>query len=120
MTGGSIKRSRSHLGLLAELRRRARNVVGPAIGLCAIAYFAYHVFHGDRGLVAWRSLEQRIAVASQEAEALRQERQQLEHRVGLLHPDRLDPDMLDESARRMLNYGLADDIVIFDTPPNQR
>jgi cell division protein FtsB len=34
----------------------------------------------------------------------RAERVELERKVSLLRPDNLDPDMLDERARAMLNY----------------
>ena len=44
-------------------------------------------------------------------------RRTLERRVRLLNPAGLDPDMLDERARLMLNFGLADEIVIFAHPP---
>lgn len=100
------------MGILAELRIRARQVVGPVIGVCVVGYFAYHAVHGGRGFLAWRVLEQRVEVLRAEAEAVRADRRTLEHRVRLLHPGSLDPDMLDEAARRMLNYGHADDLVI--------
>ena len=54
------------MGLIAEFRARARHVVGPAIGVCVVSYFAYHVIHGDRGLSAWRALEQQVASARTE------------------------------------------------------
>ncbi len=38
----------------------------------------------------------------------------MENRVRLLEPGSLDPDMLEERARLMLNYGHADDIVILE------
>ena len=41
-------------------------------------------------------------------------RQAIEHRVRLLHPMSIDPDMLDERARLMLNYARPDDIVILE------
>ncbi|MGF1640140.1 MAG: septum formation initiator family protein [Rhodospirillales bacterium] len=101
------------MGLIAEFRARARHVVGPAIGVCAVSYFAYHVIHGDRGLIAWRSLEQQVAAAESELARVQAEREVLEHRVHLLHPDGLDLDMLDEWSRRLLNYGDPDELVIF-------
>ena len=101
------------MGLIAEFRARARNVVGPAIGLCVVGYFAYHVVHGDRGLIAWRALEQRVASARTELARVRSERNALEHRVLLLNPGSLERDMLDEWSRRILNYGHPNEIVIF-------
>lgn len=108
------------MGLLSELRVRGRHVIGPAVGICAIGYFAYHVVNGDRGLIAWRSLEQRVEVARTQLAEIKAEREILEQRVRLLHPESLDPDMLDEWARRVLNYGLPDETVIFTPPSEQR
>ena len=54
------------------------------------------------------------AAAKQALETSRAERQSMERRVSLLEPGSLDPDMLEERARLMLNYGHVDDIVILD------
>jgi len=100
------------LGLITEIRARARFVVGPVLGICAVGYFAYHVVHGDRGLIAWWSIKQRVVAANEAATQTRDERLGLEKRVRLLNPGSLDPDMLEERAMLMLNYGYKDDIVI--------
>ena len=104
------------MGLIVELRSRARHVVGPVLGICVSVYFAYHVVQGDRGLIAWWTLKQRVASAQQTLNEITARRKTLEHRVDLLHPDSLDPDMLDERARVMLNYGQPGDIIIFPKP----
>ena len=99
--------------IIAEFRARARHVVGPAISICLASYFVYHVIHGDRGLIAWRGFEQRVASAYIELCEIRDERRTLENRVGLLRPESLDPDMLDEWSRRILNFGHRDETVVF-------
>ncbi|WP_316976394.1 FtsB family cell division protein [Shumkonia mesophila] len=101
------------MGLIVEIRSRARHVVGPILGICAVAYFAYHAVQGDRGLLAWIALKQRVATAQADLDQIAAQRKILEHRVSLLYPENLDPDLLDERARLMLNYGHATDIVIF-------
>ncbi|MCB2101723.1 MAG: septum formation initiator family protein [Rhodobacterales bacterium] len=100
------------MNVLSELQRRARHVVGPAIGICAAAYFAYHGVNGDRGLVALTQVSQKVEAARRERDDLRRRREALEARVGRLSPRGLDLDLLDERARIMLNYGHPDDIVI--------
>lgn len=100
------------MNILGELRRRARFVVGPVLGICAVSYFTYHAIHGDRGFIAWRHLKQKVITARAANAVLIAERQHLEHRVKLLHPTSLDPDMLEERARVMANYGYADEIVV--------
>ena len=106
------------MGLFTEVRARARHVVGPVLGICAVAYFAYHAIHGDRGLIARRDLNQKVEIARGVLAGIEARRRALAHRVELLSPGSLDPDMLEERARLMLNYGFADDTVILtDEPP---
>ena len=57
-------------------------------------------------------MSQRVEVARLQYEEIKARRMELEHRVRLLHPNSLDPDMLDERARLMLNYGHEDDVVV--------
>jgi len=100
------------MGLFSELRLRARHIVGPVLGICAIGYFAFHAIRGDRGILALRQYSQRVELARLEYSKIKSQRLELEHRVQLLHPNNLDPDMLDERARIMLNYGLDDEIIV--------
>lgn len=100
--------------MLQELSRRLRHIIGPLIGVAAVAYFAYHTVEGDRGVLAWIRLKNEILEAELQLAKVTTERQALEHRVLLLRPDHLDPDMLEERARAMLNMGREDEVVIFD------
>jgi len=97
---------------IAEFRSRARHVVGPVIGICAVGYFAYHGINGDRGLIALWQVSKQVEEARVELAEVRGQRQQLASRVRLLHPNSLDLDMLEERARIVLNYGRADELVI--------
>lgn len=98
--------------LVSEIRRRARSLVGPFLGACAVVYFAYHTVQGDRGLLAWWRLRHEIAEAQHTLDRVKSQREALERRAGLLRPDSLDPDMLEERARVMLNVGREDEAVI--------
>ncbi|BBK31940.1 cell division protein FtsB [Stella humosa] len=93
--------------------------VAPVLGVAVIGYFAYHLVHGDRGLVAWRALSERIGEVETDARQVTAERQELERRVALLRPDSLDRDMLDERVREVLNLAHPDDLVILrpQAPP---
>ena len=97
-----------------SLRRRIRRVSVSFLGVSATFYFVFHVFHGDRGLIAWAQLRQQVVEVEATAKAMAAERQYLENTVRLLHPESLDPDMLDERARLMLNFGHPDELVILD------
>jgi cell division protein FtsB len=100
------------MSLSSILRRRARHVVAPLIGTLVIAYFAYHAFEGDRGLVTYLHLAQEVRKAQITRDLIRSERDGLEKRVRLLRPDSMDPDMLEERARLMLHVGDRDDVVV--------
>jgi cell division protein FtsB len=75
---------------------------------------------GDRGLIALWQLNQRIEVARVHLSETSQKRSVLAHRVKLLARTSLDPDMLDERARLMLNYGHPNETVIFRRPAPKR
>ncbi|MTJ84036.1 MAG: septum formation initiator family protein [Telmatospirillum sp.] len=98
--------------ILNEIRRRARHVIGPFIGLTAVVYFAYHTVQGDRGLLAWWRLTQEIKQAEETLAQLEETRDNLDHRAQLLRPEHLDADMLEERARKMLNMGRDDEVII--------
>ena len=100
------------MGLIQELRARAHHVIGPVIGISFVVYFGYHVLHGDRGLIALRHLTQTVESTKLAHADIHKTRMALAQRVRLLYPESLDPDMLEERARVMLNYGYADDIVV--------
>ncbi len=108
------------MGLIHEIRARARYVIGPVLGICAVGYFSFHVVHGDRGLIAWWNIKQRVFAAKQALAVSQAERQALERRVRLMEPGTLDPDMIEERARLMLNYGYADEIVILEDQNQKR
>lgn len=100
------------MSILRELRKRARQVTLPVLGACVAGYFAYHAVQGDRGIIAWLVLNQQIREARAVESDLAAEQATLERRVALLRPDSLDPDLLEERARIMLNYAHADELVI--------
>jgi cell division protein FtsB len=98
--------------ILEEIRRRLRHVVGPFLGLTAVVYFAYHTVQGERGLLAWWRLNHEIRQAEETLGGLEEEQDGLERRAQLLRPDNLDPDMLEERARLMLNMGHDNEVIV--------
>ncbi len=105
------------MAILRDLRNRARHVALPVIGTAIFAYFAYHAVQGERGLLTWLRLNQQVREAEQMLSVVFAERTTLERRVVLLSPGTLDPDMLEERARVMLNLAHSDDLVILLEPP---
>ncbi len=98
--------------VLRELRRRARFILGPVLGLALTGYFAYHLVEGDRGLLAWLRLTHEIRDESASLQAARAQREALDQRVSNLKPDHLDPDLLDERVRATLNLAAPGETVI--------
>jgi cell division protein FtsB len=98
------------------LARIARSLVWQAVFAGIVGYFAYHAIHGSRGLIALSRVQGQIQQAEGTLGETRGERERMEHRALLLRPDNLDPDMLDERARAMLNFSSPDEIVIPLTP----
>jgi cell division protein FtsB len=89
-------------------RRRFRTVINAlalyTIAALLIVYFGINAYTGNRGLRAKQDLDQQITQLINELAALRAERVNWERRVSLLQPESIDPDMLDERARALLNY----------------
>ena len=101
------------MGLLDEVRLRARHIVGPVLCLVLVGYFSYHLVNGERGFIALHQLNQQIQEAKVSAAILANERAEIESLVALMRPDHLDPDMLAERTRLMLSMGHPDEVVIF-------
>ena len=100
--------------MIRETRKRARHVVGPVLAITVIGYFLYHTVQGERGLVAYAGLSEQVRMADSRLAQLRAERMGIEHNVGLLRPDSLDLDMLEERARAVLNFVDDDDVIVHE------
>src|SRR5439155_22722448 len=101
--------------VLREMRRRAKVLIGPVLGLALTGYFAYHLVEGDRGLRAWMRITQELRQAKSNLAEVATERAALDRRVANMRPDHLDPDLLDTQVRRNLECAAPDEIVII--PP---
>jgi cell division protein FtsB len=89
-------------------RRKLRTVLS-TLGLyigCAlmIGYFGVNAYTGNHGLRAQQDLDQQFASLNEELGRLKDERSTWQRRVKLLQSSSIDPDMLDERSRAMLNY----------------
>lgn len=100
------------------IKRRTLDAIVPGLAMCLIAYFGYHAVQGDLGLLAYLKLGHQIEALEAEAAVIAQERAVLEHRVALMSPKGVDPDLLDERVRHDLGFVHQDDLVIF-TPTAQ-
>jgi cell division protein FtsB len=96
-------------------RTRLRAIL-TALGLYTVAamiigYFGLSAYTGAHGLKAKQDLSQQQAGLMRDIERTRAERIELEQKVSLLRGDNLDPDMLDERARALLDYAAPRDVI---------
>jgi cell division protein FtsB len=101
-------------------RKRLRTIL-TVLGLYALAalligYFGVNAFSGNRGLKAQQDIDRQMAVLSDELDHLKTEHAQWQRRIALLKSGNLDPDMLDERARALLDYVEPNDLtMMFET-----
>ena len=88
-----------------------------ALAALLIGYFGVNAYTGNHGLKARQDLDQQIADIGAELAQIRAEREQWQRRVALLKSDRIDPDMLDERARALLNYVDPRDVTVLIRRP---
>ncbi|HZH27033.1 MAG TPA: septum formation initiator family protein [Azospirillaceae bacterium] len=101
------------------LVRLLRLVAGPVVGVTIVSYFTYHAIQGDRGLIVLSALEGELDRARAALAELKAEREEMENLARRLRPESIDPDLLDERARVMLNFSHPSDLVIL-TPKTGR
>lgn len=101
--------------VINELRRRMRHVLPPLVWLVLTFYFGWHAVNGERGLRRMFELKQEIAVAKQVADEIALRRAEMEQKVQMLSPQSIDADMLEESARSLLNMGQDGDYIILES-----
>ena len=105
-------------------RKRVRSIL-TALGLYIIAalligYFGVNAFSGNRGLKAKQDIDQQMVELSTELAQLNVARAQWERRIALLKSSGVDPDMLDERARALLDYVHPHDLtMMLAEPPNR-
>lgn len=82
-----------------------------------VGYFVYHTIQGDRGWLSMLRLQHEVGAAQGTLAGLEKERKELSHRVQLLRPDSLDPDLLEEKSKELLNYSKPNEIIILTPTP---
>jgi cell division protein FtsB len=97
-------------------RNRLRSVLNAlalyTIAALVIGYFGVNAYTGNHGLRAKQDLDQQIGQLTGELAVLKNERANWERRVALLRPTSIDPDMLDERARALLDYADPRDLTL--------
>jgi cell division protein FtsB len=77
-----------------------------------IGYFGLNAYSGDHGLRAREQMDKQIISLTDQLAQATAERDAWQRRIKLLKSDSVDPDMLDERARQLLDYADAHDLVL--------
>jgi len=83
-----------------------------AIPLFALLVSAYFAAHGFKSVTTQKRLHEEIAALELKQNTIKAARDDLELHVGLLSSDHIDPDYLDELARKELGFSHPDEIII--------
>jgi cell division protein FtsB len=103
-------------------RKRLRTILNTlalyALAALLIGYFGVNAYNGNRGLKAKEDIDRQTVALTADLDRLKHEHAQWERRIALLKSDDLDPDMLDERARALLDYADPNDLtMMLDTQP---
>ncbi|MEO0392169.1 MAG: septum formation initiator family protein [Pseudomonadota bacterium] len=87
-----------------------------AIGSLVVGYFAYHAVQGDSGFRAMVGLQTEVDKLAAEHQALVDERARWEQRAQQLRDDSIDPDMLEQQVRQVLQFTRENEYVVMTGP----
>ena len=97
---------------IVEFLRTSRRALLPAIIALATLYFGLYAVYGPKGFQILSDREEALALTDAEIGLLEEEQQALNRRVRLLDGRAVDPDALEEEARRVLNRAHPDEVIV--------
>lgn len=77
-----------------------------------LIYLIYPLIEGRRGIRVFLKTHDEIALAKQHLQELQKEHDYLLHKIYLMHPESLDPDILKENAFKMLHMTAPNEYLI--------
>ncbi len=81
-------------------------------------YLGYSAISGQFGIESRGEIKAEIEVLADRSSALQAELDSFKHRISLMNPRHLDPDLVTERARALLNMAHVDDVLIMINPEN--
>lgn len=88
-----------------------------AVALLAFqGYLGYSAISGNFGIESREAIHADIQVLKDRSSALQAEIDSFSHRNSLMNPRHLDPDIVTERARALLNMASAEDILVMVDP----
>ncbi|MEI9930972.1 MAG: septum formation initiator family protein [Rhizomicrobium sp.] len=87
-------------------------MVLPAICGAVSAYFGYYAIWGARGALALQDAQAELGIRQEQLAEIHDQRARLEHRIALMSPGQVDPDMVEELSRGQLMNGAPNQVAI--------
>ena len=87
-------------------------MVLPAICGAVSAYFGYYAIWGERGALALGDTQAELGLKQEELAQLHDEHARLQHRIDLMKPGQVDPDLVEERARADLMDGAPNQVAV--------
>lgn len=84
----------------------------PALCIGLVAFFGWHAVAGDTGILALGGYKAEEVRLAKEAAVVAKRKADLERKVALLSPSKVDPDLADELVRENLGLVREDEFVI--------
>jgi cell division protein FtsB len=94
------------------MRLRTFDITVMLVSTALLAYHCWHGFYGPRNF-AYRDylIGERLRLQG-ELTVVTGERENRDRKVALMRPESVDPDMLDELARRDLNFARPKELIL--------
>ena len=94
------------------MRKRLFDLIVFSLCLSLYGYFGWHYFHGPHSIVRLGEIEGEAQALGAKLDETVAARKAFERKIALLRPENIDPDMLDETARRTLGYTRPGELII--------
>ena len=93
-------------------QRKTGRLIMPVISAAFLSYFGFHAYNGEYGIYSKYQLESRIGELKGELKQTVEDRTALERRVQMLRDGTIEKDMLDEYARRQLDFSRQNELIV--------
>ena len=93
-------------------QRNTGRLIVPAIAVVFLSYFGFHAYHGEYGIYSKYLLEGHIVELGEKLKTTVAQRSALERKVQMLREGTIEKDMLDEFARRELDYSRPNELTV--------
>jgi cell division protein FtsB len=105
---------------VASINKKKRQAIATTLLFALIFfYFSYHVISGHNGLLTMMQLNKQLEKSQVQLQTTEMTKLDIEHRVNVMS-DTVDMDLLDEQARRLLNYSKKGEVIYLIPKEDQK